>query len=195
LSDVASEIFKKYGALAIIVVFIAACLIWGLAHLAASPGTEVYVLWGLVKYTKPADIRTAIPSNIPASQPQLKEDYLTNKTKQAPILPALAIEVQNGLTAKNYQKAIQSLRSTRSLSDLNCCYWQAIQVLRDSVCLFSKFVRSSSVLNAVYCLTVFISLVLLMRIPAYLLNACSLLMFHAMHTKSHSPFTAAHPRN
>jgi len=121
---------------------------------------------------------------------ELMEKYVKEHSLEA-TMKNLWDEIGSSMKKKGYKEADVA----RSLSDLNCCYWQAIQVLRDSVCLFSKFVRSSSVLNAVYCLTVFISLVLLMRIPAYLLNACSLLMFHAMHTKSHSPFTAAHPRN
>jgi hypothetical protein len=55
MSDIVADIFRKYGTLAIVVTIVLTLSIWGLAHRAASPGTEVSVLWGLVKYTKPPE--------------------------------------------------------------------------------------------------------------------------------------------
>jgi len=54
MTDLVTELFRKYGLYAIVVAIVGALCIWGLAHWAASPGSEVSVLWGLVRYTKAA---------------------------------------------------------------------------------------------------------------------------------------------
>jgi hypothetical protein len=61
------EIFRKYGIEAIVTVILIAFFIWGLEHWAASPGTEVSVLWGLVKYTKSPEDHTIHEENKTAS--------------------------------------------------------------------------------------------------------------------------------
>ncbi len=118
MSDVASEIFKKYGALAIIVALFVASSIWGLAHIAASPGTEVSVLWGLVKYTKPANVQTA-NSHSSATQQQSKKEEPASKKEQVSDLLPIALEIQSNLSTKDYQKAIVALRTARKIRELN----------------------------------------------------------------------------
>lgn len=54
MSDFGTEVLKRYGATAIVFALISAAVIWGFAHLVAAPGSEVSILWGLVKYTKQA---------------------------------------------------------------------------------------------------------------------------------------------
>ena len=48
---------SKYGPVGLAVAAIAASLLWGIAHLAAAPGHQVSILFGLVSYTR-ADDRT-----------------------------------------------------------------------------------------------------------------------------------------
>jgi hypothetical protein len=56
MSELGSELLKRYGVVAIIAAAILAAIVaasvWGLAHFASAPGTPVKVLWGLVEYTK-----------------------------------------------------------------------------------------------------------------------------------------------
>lgn len=118
MSDVASEIFKKYGVMAIIAALLLAFSIWGLAHIAASPGTEVSVLWGLVKYTKPANFQTA-NSYSSATQPQSKKSETAPKKEQVSVLPPIALEIQNNLSKKDSQKAIVALRTARKIREFN----------------------------------------------------------------------------
>ncbi len=56
MNEVGTEILKRYGATAVLCAAAAGCAIWGLAHFVAAPGSEVSVLWGLVTYTKKADL-------------------------------------------------------------------------------------------------------------------------------------------
>jgi hypothetical protein len=125
LSDVASEIFKKYGALAIMVALFVAFSIWGLAHIAASPGTEVSVLWGLAKYTKPTNVQTANYHSSATQQQNKKEETAfkkeepASKKEQVSDLLPIALEIQNNLSTKNYQKAIVAFRTAHKIRELN----------------------------------------------------------------------------
>lgn len=68
-------IFSKYGTSAIIFAIVCAFSVWGLAHYAAAPNTEVSVLWGLAKYIKrEADIsrKSQVSTGITADSPSTK---------------------------------------------------------------------------------------------------------------------------
>lgn len=121
MSDVWTEIFKKYGTAAIVFAIIASLSIWGLAHWAASPGSEVSVLWGLVKYTKSGQPLEHSPHDqlsvkrIDKSKSGASSDMAKAKTT----LPPITIEVQSGITEMNVQQVLQTLRSKRSLRQLS----------------------------------------------------------------------------
>jgi tetratricopeptide (TPR) repeat protein len=66
MANVGELLFKKYGLSAIVVAIVGALSIWGLAHWAAAPGSEVSVLFGLVRYTKAVALDrtdTGLPSS------------------------------------------------------------------------------------------------------------------------------------
>ena len=54
MADIYSDIFKKYGILSIIGAIIFAFVVWLSAYFSAAPGTEVSILWGFARYTKPS---------------------------------------------------------------------------------------------------------------------------------------------
>jgi len=59
--NIGAWLFKKYGLYTIIFSVVGAICVWGLAHWAAAPGSEVSILWGLAKYEK------RVPGPIPKS--------------------------------------------------------------------------------------------------------------------------------
>ncbi len=65
MSEILSDIFKKYGIKAVVFASVFAILVWAFAHFAAAPGTEVSVLWGLVRYTKSMDKESEYSSKNP----------------------------------------------------------------------------------------------------------------------------------
>ncbi|MHB9098782.1 MAG: hypothetical protein ACYC5X_13280 [Syntrophales bacterium] len=140
MTDLPSEIFKKYGILSVALAILAASLIWFLAHWAASPGTEVSVLWGLVKYTKPADIHLISSHNdgtkLPAAKANTSVSPLTSLPNDGTKLPAakantsfvpstdssdltpMTIELKDRITSKDYEKVMVKLRETHKLREL-----------------------------------------------------------------------------
>lgn len=141
MTDLPSEIFKKYGTLAVALAFLAASLIWLFAHWAASPGAEVSVLWGLVKYTKPAgDIHlisspnegTKLPTaktntsvapsisshNDSAKLPAAKANTSVVPSADSSDLTPMTIELKDRITSKDYEKVMVKLRETHKLREL-----------------------------------------------------------------------------
>ena len=55
MSDLGTEIWKKYGIRALVFAAIFSLVLWVIAHRTAAPGGTVSVLWGLVEYTKATD--------------------------------------------------------------------------------------------------------------------------------------------
>ncbi len=52
MKEVVSEIYRRYGAAALVAVAAIFVLIWTVAHYTAAPGGNVSILWGVVQYTK-----------------------------------------------------------------------------------------------------------------------------------------------
>lgn len=115
MTDLGTEIFKRYGFLAIIFAIVGALCIWGLAHWAASPGAEVSVLWGLVKYTKAAPSQS---THTEATSVQYEQGQKQTLESRPDAVGSLAILVQGGLTEKTASQAIISLRSSSNLREL-----------------------------------------------------------------------------
>jgi hypothetical protein len=108
MSDLGSEIFKIYGVAAIAFPLLAAVVVWILAHLAAAPGTEVSVLWGLVKYTKAPVAMTLENKPFRLTLGQIDSKTPTAKT----------LVVKNGVSDENRDDILQSLRNERHLREL-----------------------------------------------------------------------------
>jgi hypothetical protein len=119
--DVWTAIFKKYGTAAIVFSIIASLSIWGLAHWAASPGSEVTVLWGLVKYTKSAEPLRQSTTDQSRSM-TLNEQKIPGRsdtTKASVTLQPITIDAQSGVTGKQAAQAIKSLRAKYGLRELS----------------------------------------------------------------------------
>ena len=107
--SIALEVFRAYGGFAIIFAIFLAIMIWILAHRAASHGTEVSILWGLVKYTKPYN------TNLPHPDPSQSSQSIIDGTEWPPI----ALYIKNNITMKNFTPTIVQLRQTRKLRQLS----------------------------------------------------------------------------
>lgn len=124
MSDFGTEILRKYGTTAIVFAVAASLIIWGLAHYAASPGTEVSILWGFVKYTKTGTLKekpvqelqstTSIPE-----KKVIQESQSTNTTPLSLKLKPITIESQKIEKSKDPLKAMYLLRSKYKLRELN----------------------------------------------------------------------------
>lgn len=55
MTDLLTDALKRYGSVVFLAIVAAALLVWVAAHLTASPGAPVKVLWGFVEYTKRAE--------------------------------------------------------------------------------------------------------------------------------------------
>ncbi|MFH0990374.1 MAG: hypothetical protein V1799_10215 [bacterium] len=113
-----SDVLQHYGGVSFLVVSLGAVVIWALAHWAASPGTEVSILWGLVKYTKPNHGEHK-NSGFP-TPPAL--DVTSLKVKSflpLPVLPQIALLVNSSLTLKTSEKALSKIRKQCKLRELN----------------------------------------------------------------------------
>ena len=97
MANIIEIIFKKFGYLAVIFAVAGAVFIWGIAHWAAAPGSEVSILFGLAKYKKraPQTQKTIIDSTTisPATESSdneviagimLEGPDLLKRTKSAP---------------------------------------------------------------------------------------------------------------
>jgi hypothetical protein len=118
MSDIATEIFKKYGLAAILFAVVLALLAWGLAHFAASPGTEVSVLWGLAKYTKPSVHKEAYLPNAAPRATSLADNTTIARSDSSHDLPPIDIETLPAMSRKEYEKTLASLRVKRGLREL-----------------------------------------------------------------------------
>jgi hypothetical protein len=80
MNDLGAEVLKRYGATAVLCAFAVGCAIWGLAHFVAAPGSEVSVLWGLVTYTKKA--------NLEAQNQRTSQGAGAPQSSESPLSPA-----------------------------------------------------------------------------------------------------------
>jgi hypothetical protein len=127
MSDLVSELFKRLGVAGVIAGAIAtgvfATCIWALAHLAAAPGTQVSVLWGLAAYTKsptqPDGPSTSPPAPAsPALQtPPVPSSEALPADPQVVPSPA-TLEVTHGLRTDSYLDAVAELRASSGLREL-----------------------------------------------------------------------------
>ena len=119
MTDLPSEIFKRYGGLAILLSLMCAFIIGGLAHWAASPGSEVSVLWGLVKYTKPDKIDS--PSSLPDTSRQKSTQPIDGAKKDAGVVPfsPIHIDVTFDLKTEDVEQAILFLRTKHRLREID----------------------------------------------------------------------------
>lgn len=120
MSDIWTEIFKKYGTAAIIFALVASLCIWVMAHWATAPGSEVSVLWGLVKYTKVIESQSqqTLPQELPTKSQQHNFSSSSDISNKSASLVPINIEIQEGIPHSKIKQAIQSLREKHGLREL-----------------------------------------------------------------------------
>lgn len=124
MSDLGSNLLRRYGIWAVAAAVILAVVVWTLAHFASAPGAPVKILWGLVEYTKPPSRQERTPLEPPttpvspmAEAPALPStDPEPTQSQPSPGLPTM--EVSHGLTSDGYMKMITALRSRHALREL-----------------------------------------------------------------------------
>lgn len=109
MSDLGSDLLKRYGGAAVILAVILALAIWALAHFASAPGTQVKILWGLVEYTTPSSSIAKVPT-VASADPE--------PANAQPSPGLVKLEVSHGLTSDGYFKMIKALRSRHVLREL-----------------------------------------------------------------------------
>lgn len=131
MGDFATEILKKYGTPAVIFAFVLACIIWFFAHIAAAPGGEVSILWGLAKYTKKSE-PTVTPEYTKKSESTVTSEYTKPEDKftvqeasrtesaKAKIHPdPVSLTVIHNTTEENISLTLSKLREERKLRELS----------------------------------------------------------------------------
>lgn len=118
MSDFVAEVLKRYGVVAILIALVAACAVWGLAHTVAAPGSEVSVLWGLVKYTKQPPTTVAVGT----STERLATEGLSRPsgapTKGVEARSSFEPFVHAGVSRDGMEKTLNSIRSRRALREI-----------------------------------------------------------------------------
>jgi len=118
-----SRLLDKYG-LARMVVAVAAgfIILWALAHFSAAPGGNVSVLFGLVQYTKSKPDTPTIRPNIAGPEITKLERALSQYEQLSKTSDSAALgttpTVIHGVTKKNVNQTLQTLRSQRHLRAL-----------------------------------------------------------------------------
>ena len=119
MSDLGTEVLKRYGATAIAFALVTGCAIWGLAHLVAAPGSEVSVLWGLVKYTKKAEQIEITKSGINLSpERKVASPVVPAPQSSKPTWPAIELFLRGDVRQATLEKTLNSIRSDKALRQL-----------------------------------------------------------------------------
>jgi hypothetical protein len=121
-----SRLLDKYGLLRIVIAILSGFIVlWALAHFTAAPGGNVSVLWGLVQYTKNkpdtpiVSAKTESPDTTKEQQAIDQNGNIGGKASSV-VLPVSSenISVMQGITKKNMNQKLQSLRAQRQLRTL-----------------------------------------------------------------------------
>ena len=130
MRDIALEVLRRYGLLAVLAGASFALLIWALAHTVAAPGTSVNVLWGLAQYTKapPESSETVAEPNrressasagtLVGSPPSIAAGAAppsSTTNSDAPELPEATLSIAHATTAEDANEKLSSLRKDRGL--------------------------------------------------------------------------------
>lgn len=119
MSDVFSDLFKRFGFKSILFALVFSIVIWFLAHIFASPGTEVSILLGLVRYTK------SIDKNSDYSKPSYNNNNLvypqkeTVTSKKEKFYSPISIMVESELSNSKKDDAIIHFRKENNVRELN----------------------------------------------------------------------------
>lgn len=118
MPDIVAEIFKKYGISAILFAVVFAFLVWGLAHFASASGTEVTVLWGLARYTKPGATRDNIALSTEAHPARSNEKPPVTLLDTSQYTPTRDITIIPHISAGQFDNTLASIRSQLGLRQL-----------------------------------------------------------------------------
>ncbi len=119
MNDLGHTILTRYGGHAIVAAIAMAICVWGFAHSTAAPGTEVSVLWGLVRYTK------SDSPEFPSSRTRLPraDSAITSIDQQIitagiSITNAVDLAIVTGVADTNYAEVVTALRKERRLREM-----------------------------------------------------------------------------
>lgn len=118
MPDIASEVFRKYGLAAILFAVVFAFLVWALAHFASAPGTEVTVLWGLAKYTKPDRTKEINPVSTDSHSSFKAQNPAVILPDSLHYSPPGDISTISQISASEFDKMLASLRAKNGLRQL-----------------------------------------------------------------------------
>jgi len=117
LSNLPSNIFSKYGIKSIIIAIVLAIVIWFIAHISAAPGTEVSILWGLVRYTKPIDDNKSGLTTERENNPIEKNEETKSSDKDSSFSP-ISIFIKYNLTKNKLEKFLTKIRAENKVREL-----------------------------------------------------------------------------
>lgn len=152
MGEILSDVFKKFGIKSVLFALAFSIAIWVLAHFAASPGTEVSILWGLVRYTKSLGIQIeSTKSNDVGSPSKLTKNNLANKNDSV-FVPTSIFTKYNLSKAEvnrfiiDYRKennireiqVMESGKPARELSDGIYSFIQSFALTSDIVALYEN---------------------------------------------------------
>jgi hypothetical protein len=104
-------------------IFVAA-VVWGFAHFASAPGTQVKVLWGLVEYTKVLGLKDRPPAAARVRPTQTAKVATETSSSPVPadtrpsVLGSVELEVLHGQSSDGFGASIEALRSGHDLREL-----------------------------------------------------------------------------
>lgn len=117
MGEILSDIFKKFGIKSVLFAFVFSVAIWTLAHFAASPGTEVSILWGLARYTKSMDKKsesTTSAIDLNSSKKTAQEIINKNDSSFVPI----SLFTKYDLSKANFDKFIVDYRKENNIREI-----------------------------------------------------------------------------
>lgn len=115
------KLWNKYGLVPLIVVVIFVFGVsWFIAHLAAAPGGNVSVLWGLFQYTKSKNGTSTVTHSTPGAEPTKQQQTLSQhqEMSRGPAEIPDNLGVIHGITPKTSDQTLNSLRAKRQLRPL-----------------------------------------------------------------------------
>lgn len=117
MGEILSDIFKKFGIKSVLFALAFSVAIWTLAHFAASPGTEVSILWGLARYTKSMDKESeSSTSDFDLNSPKQTEEDIINKNDSS-FVP-ISLFTKYDLTKADVDKFIIDYRKENNIREI-----------------------------------------------------------------------------
>ncbi len=115
MDGVLTEVFKRYGVIAILAAIALGATIWLVAHLSAAPGTQISLLWGLASYTK----SPSVPSQAAPPRSDVAPTFLPPSVPATTPLALRPVEVFQKVAQSAGQAQLEDLRKREALRELS----------------------------------------------------------------------------